>query len=181
MRGRKNPRRNKVTIEKMFQIRNAVKVLANVSDSEWAELILMLGAGENVGSIASVKEESPKSVSRDELPNREIGSIEKKLYHLFKELGIKPNILGYKYSTKAILLAIENPKLLQDIVSGLYTAIANEFGTTTSRVERAIRHAVETVCESGNTEKMKEIFGMHAERPTNSAFIAGIVEYLLYN
>lgn len=169
----------------MFQIRNAVKVLANVSDSEWAELMLMLEVGEKVNPTESVTEKSPASVSKHQTSIEDQKAIEKRLYDLLKELGVRSNILGYKYVQKAILLVMEDPKLVQDIVKGLYFKIADEFGTTSSRVERSIRHAVETACEIGNTDKMEEIFGyMYSSekgKPTNSAFIAGIVEYLHYN
>lgn len=108
--------------------------------------------------------------------------MEIKISNFLKELGISPNLLGYEYLKTAILLSLKNKNYLYSVTKTLYPDIAKMKGSTSSRVERAIRHAIETAWAKGNAKKFDEIFSYTISpdkgKPTNSAFIATIVEEL---
>jgi len=136
----------------------------NLSYDDWEELKAIL--------IKSCEDEERK----------ETVSLEKKVYNLMKEIGIPFGNKGYDYVARAIMLCLEKPAIIQAVNKELYPTLAKEYGTTISGVERAIRYAVETVWESGNIEKLHEIFG-YAYSPTkgkttNTEFIAGIAEWI---
>lgn len=95
---------------------------------------------------------------------------------LLIQLGAKPKLKGYHYIRRAVVLAVEDPTILNNITKQLYPTIAKENNTTRTRVERAIRHVIETLFEtSGNVDYINEIFGYsinyHKGKPTNSEFI----------
>ena len=91
-------------------------------------------------------------------------------------LGIPAHIKGYRYLRQAIIFAIENPESIDAITKELYPEVAKTFNTTSSRVERAIRHAIEMAWERGEIETLREYFGntvsLSKGKPTNSEFIA---------
>lgn len=99
---------------------------------------------------------------------------------LLQELGMPANVKGYHYLRDAISLAIENPDILGSITKELYPEVANHFSSTTSRVERAMRHAIEISFTRGNLDKIEEIFcysmDSNKAKPTNSEFISAIAE-----
>lgn len=96
------------------------------------------------------------------------------------KFGIPASIKGYEYLKSALCLTLENPSILQGITKELYPEIAKEHGTTKSRVERAIRHAVETAFYRMDQESIQQYFGgcIHPNKgkPTNGEFIAIIAE-----
>lgn len=98
------------------------------------------------------------------------------------DLGIPANLLGYRYLKLALSKALENPSILDSMTKGLYPAIAVEERTTSSRVERAIRHAIEVGFSRGNILTLTEMFGYTANanigKVTNSEFIATLAEYI---
>ena len=95
---------------------------------------------------------------------------------ILKELGIFPNILGYKYLIEAIKYATKNE--VYGVTIDLYPHVAQKFHTTPSRVERAIRHALEFVLNNPN--ELEKYFGKNVmkQKITNSMFIATIADYL---
>ncbi len=97
-------------------------------------------------------------------------------------LGVPANIKGYNYVREAIISSIENPGLINAVTKQLYPLVASKFGTASSRVERSIRHAIETACIRGNEEQLFNIFGYTMNnskcKPTNSEFIALIADKL---
>jgi len=97
-----------------------------------------------------------------------------------KKLGIPPHIKGYNYLRSAIQAVYENESLKDGITRELYPMIAKMYGTTSSRVERAIRHAIETGCDRGDLNEYEKVFGFtinsRCGKPTNSEFIATIVD-----
>lgn len=105
----------------------------------------------------------------------------KQATELMKELGIRPNIKGYKYIMYAIELSETNRDITDRMIT-LYVTIAEKFNDNYRRVERAIRHAVESAWNIGNTEVQDELFRYTINpdkgKPTNSEFIATIVEHL---
>ncbi len=100
-----------------------------------------------------------------------------------KELGCPANIKGYMYLRYAIISAMKDRTLLEQITKRFYPAIAKEFGTTSSRAERAIRHAITVTWDRGDSTIFEKYFGYTINKdkgkPTNSEFIAMIVDSLL--
>ena len=93
---------------------------------------------------------------------------EKTIQEKLLKIGIMPNVKGYRYWVKAILLVKKDPSLQESITKGLYPKVAKEMGTTGTRVERALRHAIEMAYNQGN-EEYKKIFGYCGDRkPKNS-------------
>ena len=99
---------------------------------------------------------------------------------LLKEMGVPLNIKGYRYLINAIVTLSKEKEM--KISLGLYPKVAREFATTSSRVERAIRHAVERTFERGNYDVINEVFGTKVSatkgKLTNSEFMYACIEYL---
>ena len=108
--------------------------------------------------------------------------LEKNITDLLHEIGIPAHIKGYMYLRTAILQTYENIDFLGQITKVLYPEIAKTYSTTSSRVERAIRHAIEVAWNRGNVDAIDEIFGYTVSaskaKPTNSEFIAMISDKL---
>ena len=100
--------------------------------------------------------------------------------NIIHEIGVPAHIKGYQYLRDSIMLAIYNMDILNSITKQLYPTIAKQFGTTSSRVERAIRHAIEVAWGRGKMDTIDALFGytVHAGKgkPTNSEFIALIAD-----
>ncbi len=101
---------------------------------------------------------------------------------MIHQLGVPAHIKGYHYLRTAILMAIEDKELLESITKLLYPSVAKKYETTSSRVERAIRHAIEIAWDRGNVETLNSFFGYTVNtckgKPTNSEFIALITDKL---
>ena len=102
-----------------------------------------------------------------------------KIIHM---IGIPANIKGYQYIRDAIMFTVYEPELISAVTKQLYPKIAKKNNTSASRVERAIRHAIEVACVRGNEEALYRIFGYTVNgskgKPTNSEFIAMISDKL---
>jgi two-component system response regulator (stage 0 sporulation protein A) len=102
--------------------------------------------------------------------------------NIIHEMGVPAHIKGYHYLRDAILMVINEVNLLGAVTKELYPSIAMKFQTTPSRVERAIRHAIELAWDRGNVEMMTEFFGytinLERGKPTNSEFIAMVADKL---
>lgn len=94
------------------------------------------------------------------------------------KMGMPAHVKGYYYVREGIMLAVSDVGILDSMTKELYPAIAEQFNTTAQRVERAIRHVIEITWEKGNSDFLKEIFGICQRRPTNSEFIAMIADRL---
>ena len=101
---------------------------------------------------------------------------------ILHELCVPSHIKGYQYIREGILLIYNNPEIIGGITKELYPEIANKYDTTVSRVERAIRHAIEVSWNRGDWELMEEIFGHSVDidkaKPTNSEFIVTVADKL---
>ena len=101
---------------------------------------------------------------------------------LLHELGVPSHIKGYQYIREGILLLYNNPNIVGGITKELYPEIACRFDTSVSRVERAIRHAIEVSWNRGNLDLMEEVFGHSVDydkaKPTNSEFIVTVADKL---
>lgn len=110
-------------------------------------------------------------------------TLDEKISDIFISIGIPPHIKGYSYLREGIKLTIEQPYIINSVTKELYPSIANKFSTTSSKVERAIRHAIEVAWNRGRVEAINAIFGsriyLGAEKPTNSEFIALVADKLI--
>ncbi len=101
---------------------------------------------------------------------------------LLHGLGVPSHIKGYQYIREGVILMYEKPDIVGAITKELYPEIANRFDTTVSRVERAIRHAIEVSWNRGDIDLMEEIFGHSVDydraKPTNSEFIVTVSDKL---
>lgn len=108
--------------------------------------------------------------------------LEVRVTEVIHEIGIPAHIKGYQYVRKAIMMAVEDQEIINAVIKVLYPTVAEKFGTTASRVERAIRHAIEVAWDRGNLEVLEKYFGYTVSnakgKPTNSEFIAMIADKL---
>ncbi len=99
---------------------------------------------------------------------------------LLRSVGVPPNVRGYRYLREAILRVIEDPDLMEAVTKELYPAVGSRFNTTAARVERAMRHAIESAHDRGSGDLLGTRFGYAVDssrgKPTNSEFIALIAD-----
>jgi two-component system, response regulator, stage 0 sporulation protein A len=109
-------------------------------------------------------------------------SLEAKVTNILHQIGVPAHIRGYHYMREAIIMAVEDNDVLNYITKELYPSIAKKCNTTSSRVERAIRHAIEVAWSRGQVEAIDNLFGYTVSnnkgKPTNSEFIALIADRL---
>jgi len=119
----------------------------------------------------------PQAAVQKEKPVRDL---EKDVTDMIHELGVPAHIKGYQYLREAIMMAVEDIDMLGSITKILYPTIAKKYQTTASRVERAIRHAIEVAWSRGKMETLDALFGYTINtgkgKPTNSEFIALIAD-----
>lgn len=131
------------------------------------------GKGASVGTVgeAVVRETSGRAAVRD---------LEQDVTDMIHEIGVPAHIKGYQYLREAIMMSVEDPSMISSITKILYPTIAKRFQTTPSRVERAIRHAIEVAWSRGRMETLDALFGYTVDtgkgKPTNSEFIALIAD-----
>lgn len=108
--------------------------------------------------------------------------LETEITNIIHEIGVPAHIKGYMYLREAIIMVVNDMELLSAVTKELYPSIAKKYNTTASRVERAIRHAIEVAWGRGQIEAINKLFGytVHTEKgkPTNSEFIAIIADKL---
>ena len=122
-------------------------------------------------------------LSNSNLMNRNKGyNLEAEITNIIHEIGVPAHIKGYQYLREAIAMVINDIDLLSGITKELYPGIAQKFNTTPSRVERAIRHAIEVAWSRGRVDTINKLFGytIHDEKgkPTNGEFIAMVADKL---
>ena len=105
-------------------------------------------------------------------------SLEVRVTEILHQIGVPAHLKGYQYLRDAILMAIEDEEIINAVTKRLYPSVAKKHATTSSRVERAIRHAIEVAWDRGDMDVLNSYFGftIHGSRgkPTNSEFIAMI-------
>ena len=108
--------------------------------------------------------------------------LERYITNIMLDIGVPAHLKGYHYLRKAIMLSIKEPEMLESITKLLYPTIAEAFNTSPSRVERAIRHAIETAWDRGDVDVLNNMFGYTISvgkgKPTNSEFIALVTDNL---
>ena len=106
--------------------------------------------------------------------------IELVISDIMRQIGVPAHIKGYQYLRKAIMLCVEDSEMMGSVTKILYPTVAKEFKTTSSRVERAIRHAIEVARDRGDVDVLSSYFGYTIQsqrgKPTNSEFIAMIAD-----
>lgn len=106
--------------------------------------------------------------------------LEKDVTDMIHEIGVPAHIKGYQYLREAIMMSVNDIEMLSSITKVLYPTIAEKYDTTSSRVERAIRHAIEVAWNRGRMETLNALFGYTIStgkgKPTNSEFIALIAD-----
>jgi len=121
------------------------------------------------------------SISEEEQPSSDSG-LEALVTSVIHEIGVPAHIKGYQYVREAIIIAVEDMDVINAVTKVLYPEVAKRFGTTASRVERAIRHAIEVAWDRGDLETLQKYFGYTVSiskgKPTNSEFIAMIADRL---
>ncbi len=109
-------------------------------------------------------------------------SLESTVTSIIHEIGVPAHIKGYQYLREAIMIAVEDMDVINAVTKVLYPEVARRFNTTASRVERAIRHAIEVAWDRGDLETLQKYFGYTVSnakgKPTNSEFIAMIADRL---
>lgn len=110
-------------------------------------------------------------------------SLDEKLANIFISVGIPAHIKGYQFLREAIKMAIDKPDVINSITKKLYPGIAQNFSTSPSKVERAIRHAIEVAWNRGKIENINNIFGIKiytsSDKPTNGEFIALLADKMI--
>lgn len=109
-------------------------------------------------------------------------AIEMKVTEILHQIGVPAHIKGYHYLRDSIIMSVEHPEIINAVTKQLYPSVAKKYETTSSRVERAIRHAIEVAWDRGDVDVLNSYFGytIHISRgkPTNSEFIAMIADKL---
>ena len=117
------------------------------------------------------------------VPGEHAPQLKNRVTAVIHEIGVPAHIKGYQYLREAILIAVEDMDVINAVTKVLYPKVAERFGTTPSRVERAIRHAIEVAWDRGDLEVLQRYFGYTVSntkgKPTNSEFIAMIADRLV--
>ncbi len=131
-------------------------------------------------TVPSGKKEIQAKNSAEIVKRTEERDLEQDVTDMIHEIGVPAHIKGYQYLRESIMMAVEDNSMLSSITKILYPTIAKKFGTTPSRVERAIRHAIEVAWSRGRMETLDALFGYTINtgkgKPTNSEFIALIAD-----
>ena len=137
---------------------------------------------EHISSLAQKRHSY--QVSRATLKNDERAAqdIETQVTRIIHQIGVPAHIKGYQYLRTAILLTVKDSDIINSVTKILYPSVAKKYQTTTSRVERAIRHAIEVAWDRGDVDTLNSYFGYTVQnnrgKPTNSEFIAMIADNL---
>lgn len=123
-----------------------------------------------------------KSSDTNEVQQTNDNTLTSQITSVIHEIGVPAHIMGYRYLKDAISLAITDPDSITAITKIIYPEVASKNHTTPSRVERAIRHAIEVAWSRGNMDVLNHFFGYTVSadsgRPTNSEFIALVADYI---
>jgi two-component system response regulator (stage 0 sporulation protein A) len=151
--------------------------------SAGAELCLMKPY--NIGSLCEHIHSIITSRSRGMhmvTENAQSSDIETQVTKIIHQIGVPAHIKGYQYLRTAILMTVNDSDIINSVTKVLYPSVAKQYRTTTSRVERAIRHAIEVAWDRGDVDTLNSYFGYTIQnnrgKPTNSEFIAMIADNL---
>lgn len=132
-----------------------------------------------IKEIANEKSDTFESKPFERKANR----LDERISKIFISVGIPPHIKGYQYLREGVKMAVNNPDVINNITKKLYPQIGEKFSTSASKVERAIRHAIEVAWNRGRIESINTLLGIRAfignDKPTNGEFIALIADKML--
>jgi two-component system response regulator (stage 0 sporulation protein A) len=132
-----------------------------------------------VDRLEELRQETGRSIPIRRAPGQSIEALVTGIIH---EIGVPAHIKGYQYLREAIIIAVNDMDVINAITKVLYPQVAKTFQTTPSRVERAIRHAIEVAWDRGDLDTLQRFFGYTVSntkgKPTNSEFIALIADKL---
>ena len=152
---------------------NAYKLGVNYAMSRKIDI------NEIIDRCRMVVKNTPAEAKSEKLSTEDIEALVTNMIH---EVGVPAHIKGYSYLRTAIMLVLEDRQLIESITKLLYPTVAKKFSTSSSRVERAIRHAIEVAWDRGDTDTLNNLFGFTINqskgKPTNSEFIAMISDKL---
>ena len=152
--------------EQFYQILNNL-----ISANKEFQIMITVPSGTKEEDIQVADEVTQTSPVRD---------LEKDVTDMIHEIGVPAHIKGYQYLREAIMMSVQDVEMLGSITKVLYPTIAKKYQTTPSRVERAIRHAIEVAWSRGRMETLDALFGYTINtgkgKPTNSEFIALIAD-----
>ena len=126
-----------------------------------------------------------KDVPREKqyFSNNHVTTLDEKISKIFINVGIPPHIKGYSFLREGVKMAVSDPDIINNITKKLYPSIGEKYNTTASKVERAIRHAIEVAWNRGRIDNINNILGVRAflgtEKPTNGEFIALVADKML--
>lgn len=149
------------------------KILGDLMNGDKEFQIMITVPSGKAQAQRSTVQEQPKETEMDR-------NLEQDVTDMIHEIGVPAHIKGYQYLREAIMMAVDDPAMISSITKILYPTIAKRFQTTPSRVERAIRHAIEVAWSRGKMETLDALFGYTIDtgkgKPTNSEFIALIAD-----
>ncbi len=155
--------------------------IAEGADYVLAKPASMEAIEERMRIIMSTPMKSDRSLILNHAPNPAV-DLETCVTNIIHEVGIPAHIKGYQYIREAIMMVINDSDMINSITKQLYPTVAKKCSTSASRVERAIRHAIEVAWDRGDTEVLNKFFGYtisnNRGKPTNSEFIAMIADKL---
>ena len=124
-----------------------------------------------------------KNKKESELVGQAEKQLDEKISNIFISIGIPAHIKGYQFLREAVKLAVEEPEIIGSITKRLYPTIAEKFETSSSKVERGMRHAIEVAWNRGKIENINSLFGLKIyssnEKPTNGELIALIADKMI--
>ena len=166
-------------------------VLSGISEDDYAARALKNGANQYLlkpVSFLSLKNRIDELFEKEEIPPRTMRfaqnrMLDERITNIFISVGIPAHIKGYQFLREAIKMAVACPDIINSITKRLYPEVATRFDTSASKVERAIRHAIEVAWNKGKIENNNQIFGVKVysgnEKPTNGEFIALVADKML--
>ena len=183
-------------LEALGEEKPPVMILSSFTGSALAQQAAALGADylmlkpcriptllQRVRQLAQGTFAAPSAASAED--DDSARALERQVTAIIHDIGVPAHIKGYQYLREAIRLTVEDMDSINAVTKILYPAVAKRFGTTASRVERAIRHAIEVAWDRGDLEVLQKYFGYTVSnakgKPTNSEFIAMIADRIALN
>lgn len=153
--------------DKMFQMLSDL-----LHEEKEFQIMINVPGGKKSQAVVKAYQETAENIKEHDL--------EKDVTDIIHEIGVPAHIKGYQYLREAIMMSVNDTEMLSSITKILYPTIAKKFQTTPSRVERAIRHAIEVAWSRGKMETLDAMFGYTINngkgKPTNSEFVALIAD-----
>lgn len=185
----------KATQAKLTGIKPLFIIISNFTSPTLEREVMMSGASyfaispfnaadlsDRILQLCSMSGLLPKNTTKQQTSTSPEPSLEIQVTEILHQIGVPAHIKGYHYLRDSIIMAIETPDIINAVTKRLYPSVAKRYETTASRVERAIRHAIEVAWDRGDVDILNSYFGytIHNTRgkPTNSEFIAMISDRL---